>query len=75
MNKSNSLEAMYKELERWPGVTHRAEQVGRHPRLQLEHNGNSRFIPYSSTQVGRYGLMQKITQLRRTLREIGAERE
>lgn len=72
---SNSLEKLEQELERWPGVTHRAERTGRHPRLWLEYQGEKRFIPYSSTQVGHYGLMQKLTQMRRILREIGATRD
>lgn len=69
---SNTLEQMKKELNRWPGVNYRAEHSGRHPRLWVEYEGEKRFVPYSSTKVGRYGLMQKVTQLRRTLREIGA---
>ena len=69
---SNTLEQMKKELNRWPGVNYRAEHSGRHPRLWVEYEGEKRFVPYSSTKVGHYGLMQKVTQLRRTLREIGA---
>jgi len=72
---SNSLELMEKELSRWPGVEHRAEHAGRHPRLWVKYGEAERFVPFSSTKVGRYGLMQKVTQLRRTLREIGAERD
>lgn len=68
---ANSLEYLKKELKRWPGVEHRVEHSGRHPRLWLEYQGERKFVPFSSTKVGRYGLMQKVTQLRRTLREIG----
>lgn len=69
---SNTLEQMVKELSRWPGVNYRAQHSGRHPRLWVEYQGEKRFVPFSSTKVGHYGLMQKVTQLRRTLREIGA---
>lgn len=72
---SNSLEYLKKELQRWPGVDHRAEHSGKHPRLWVAYKGEKRFVPFSSTQVGKYGLMQKVTQLRRVLREIGAERD
>lgn len=75
MKNSNSLELILKELERWPGVTHRAEHVGRHPRIWVRYGDNEKFVTFSTTQVGRYGLMQKVTQLRRLLREIGATRE
>lgn len=75
VKKSNSLELMEKELVRWPGVNHRAEHGTRHPRLWIEFRGEKRFVPFSSTQVGKYGLMQKLTQLRRVLKEIGAQRE
>lgn len=72
---SNTLELLEKELARWPGVKHRAEHKGRHPKLWVKYRETERFVPFSLTKVGRYGLMQKVTQLRRTLREIGAERE
>lgn len=71
---SNSLESLEKELSHWPGVQHRAEHKGRHPKLWIAYRGEERFLPFSSTKVGHYGLMQKVTQLRRTLRELGAER-
>jgi hypothetical protein len=72
---SNSLEFLRKELECWRGVAYSVDKTGRHPRLWVECSGQKRFIFFSSTTVGKYGLMQKVTQLRRVLREIGAERE
>jgi len=71
---SNSLELLRKELERWQGVACPVEKTGRHPRLWVEYRGTKKFVPFSSTHVGKYGLMQKVTQLRRVLREIGAKR-
>ena len=72
---SNSLELLRKELERWEGVAYSVDKTGRHPRLWVAYKGEKRFIPFSSTHVGHYGLMQKVTQLRRVLREIGATRD
>lgn len=72
---SNTLEILERELARWPGVDHRVEPRKRHPRLWISYGGAERFIPFSKTKVGRYGLMQKLTQLRRTLRDMGAEHE
>jgi hypothetical protein len=70
---NNTLELLEKELRRWPGVRYRVDTSGRHPRLRVQYGEVERFVPYSFTKVGNYGLMQKLTQLRRTLKEIGAE--
>lgn len=72
---NNSLEALRKELKRWPTVDYTVDMSGRHPRIIVSYGGVERFVPFSSTKVGRYGLMQKVTQLRRMLREIGATDE
>jgi hypothetical protein len=72
---NNSLDMLRKELERWQGVAYSVEKTGRHPRLWVEYRGRKKFVPFSSTHVGKYGLMQKVTQLRRALREIGAEHD
>jgi hypothetical protein len=71
---SNTLEHLEKELRKWPGVNYRAEHASRHPRLWVSYGAAERFVPYSFTKVGKYGVMQKLTQLRRTLKDIGAER-
>ena len=71
---SESFDMLRKELERWQGVDYSVDKTGRHPRLWVEFGGRRRFVPFSSTHVDKYGLMQKVTQLRRTLRELGAER-
>ena len=71
---SNSLEQLEKELRCWPGVTYVVDRAGRHPRVRVQYAGTERFIPFSSTKVGHYGLMQKVTQLRRALKEMGAQR-
>ena len=75
MRMSESLDVLRRELERWRGVAYSVDKTGRHPRLWVECGGQRRFVPFSSTHVGKYGLMQKVTQLRRMLREIGAERD
>lgn len=70
---NNTLEVLEKELRHWPGVRYRVDTSGRHPRLRVQYGTAERFVPYSFTKVGKYGVMQKLTQLRRTLREIGAD--
>ncbi len=68
---SDTLKLLEKELRRWPGVKHRAEYGTRHPRLWVQYGETERFVPFSTTKVGKYGLMQKVTQLRRLLRDMG----
>ncbi len=68
---SNTLAALRAELRNWPGVTYRVTHRGRHPRLILSYGGHEQFVPFSCTKVGHYGLMQKVTQLRRTLTDMG----
>lgn len=71
---SNSLKVLEKELQYWPGVTYVVDRAGRHPRIRVRYGETEQFVPYSSTKVGHYGLMQKVTQLRRALKEMGAQR-
>lgn len=75
IHMSNTLEKLERELSRWPGVIHRAEHSGRHPKLWIRYGDTEQFLPFSSTKVGRYGLMQKLAQMRRMLRAMGAERD
>lgn len=69
----NTLERLERELKRWPEVEYWVDYAPRHPRLWVKRGDNTRFIPFSTTKVGRYGLMQKLTQLRRVLRQLGEE--
>lgn len=71
---SESLEFIKRELERWEGVTYGVEDVRPHPKVRIEYAGMRRFLPYSSTRVDRRGVLNKVTELRRLLREMGATR-
>jgi hypothetical protein len=68
------IESLKRELENWPKVSYAIEHGKAHPKLRLEYEGNRRFVPFSTTKVDPRGMMNKITELRRTLRDIGAQR-
>lgn len=72
---SESLDFLKRELERWSGVEYGVEDVRPHPKLHIEYAGARRFLPFSSTRVDRRGILNKVTELRRTLRDMGAERD
>lgn len=72
---SESLDFLKRELERWSGVEYGVEDVRPHPKLRVEYKGVRRFLPFSSTRVDRRGILNKVTELRRTLRDMGAERD
>lgn len=71
---SDSLELMERELARWAGVRYEVENTRPHPKMRLEYGDKRRFIPFSSTRVDRRGMLNKVTELRRMLREMGAVR-
>lgn len=73
---SNTLPLIERELRLWPDVTYSLDTHSkRHPRIVLQHGDTRRFLCYSSTKVQSRGLLNKVSELRRTLHEIGATRE
>lgn len=73
----DTLPELEKEVSRWKGVSATCETKGRkgHPRLWLEVGDQRRFVVYSSTSVERRAVCNCVSHLRRTLREMGAEKE
>lgn len=70
------IRMLERELEQWPKVKYEVEKEGRsrHPKLWLEYEGRRRFVVFSSTYVAHRGLKNNISNLRRVLRELGAEK-
>jgi len=65
-----------KELDKWSGVIgHRFEMGGRHQRLNIETEKGSRFIAMSLTASDHRATQNKIGDLRKVLRELGAEKD
>lgn len=65
-----------KELDRWTGITgHHFEHTGKHPRLVVNTANASRFITMSLTASDVRATKNKIGDLRKVLRELGAEKD
>lgn len=63
------------ELAKWRGVVaHRYETGGKHTKLVVETASGSRFLPFTNTKTDPRGELNKISDLRRVLRELGAEK-
>lgn len=68
--------AAVREVARWAGVSARFEDNARHPRIVLSFSGAERFVVYpASPSDSRRGLARFLADVRRTLRDLGAERE
>jgi hypothetical protein len=65
-----------KELGRWSGITgHSFKQIGKHPRLVINTADDSRFVTMSLTASDHRATKNKIGDLRKVLRELGAEKD
>lgn len=63
------------ELDRWPGVASRRAVRGKHNVLILSFGGVERLHFYPSTPSDQRGALNSVTQLRVTLKAMGACRE
>jgi len=63
------------ELAKWTGFTWGCRNGGRHKQIVLENEGHRRICPFSLTPVCRRSLLNNVTQLRRALNEIGAQKK
>jgi hypothetical protein len=62
------------ELAEWPGVAYRREGGRKHQRLYLSFDGRERFVVYPSSPSEYRGLQNKITDIRKELTGLGANR-
>ena len=67
--------ALLAELDKWHGVLgHRFEYGGKHQRLVVETESGSRFVTLSLTASDHRATKNKVSDLRKVLRELGAEK-
>ena len=67
--------ALLAELEKWNGlIGHRFEHGGKHQRLVIETETGSRFVTLSLTASDFRATKNKVSDLRKVLRELGAEK-
>lgn len=64
-------QAIEREMAKWPGVEYAIEHRGKHPALVVRRGGASRFVPFTNTRTDRRGILNKVSDIRRALREIG----
>lgn len=72
---NDSKYVLEREIRKWPGVTYSIEPSKVHPKLRLRYRESERFLPFSKTRVDPRGMLNKVTQLRRVLRDMGAAQE
>lgn len=74
MNRHPYDSAQDRELARWPGVTWSREIAGKHLKLVVEFEGQSRFIVFpTSPSDSTRGPLNHVQNIRQTLKEMGAE--
>jgi hypothetical protein len=66
--------ATARELESWPGVTMTEEDGGKHSKLVLHYNGESRIVVAANTPSDSRALPNHIALVRREIRGLGASR-
>lgn len=75
MTDKTTQKALLGELDRWHGVIgRRFEFGGKHLRLYIETEKGSRFVALSLTASDRRATKNKVSDLRKVLRELGAEK-
>lgn len=72
---NNQMDRLERELQRWPGVKYRLEPGGTHSKLCVTYEHRERRVPVSLTRVPSRGVLNKVTELRRILTTMGAERD
>ena len=72
--QKDMLQIIERELDHWPDVRWEIEKRSRHHRLHLTYRGQSRFIVCPSSQSDVRSLKNKVTDIRREARTLGAER-
>lgn len=62
------------ELRNWPDVDYEIKSGGKHPKLILKYGEASRFVTFSSTPVEGRAILNKLSDIRRELKALGASR-
>jgi len=75
MSSRDIVRAINREIEAWPGVTHYYERGSKHPRIVLSYGGRSTFRTFAGSPSDGFRAGRNcISELRRTLRDLGAAR-
>jgi len=66
------LAAVEAELQSWPGIDHRVERRSKHRSVRLTYGRHQRSVIIPTTGSDHRGPKNTVTQLRRTLKDMGA---
>ena len=70
MNRKDTEQAIRAELARHPNTQYTLEHRSKHPHIVIRCGERARKVPYSSTPTDPRALLNKIADIRRTVREI-----
>jgi hypothetical protein len=66
---------LIKELKKWKNVEFRIDNAGKHIKFYLTVNNKSRFVLFSKTIGDWRGKHRQVSDVRKTLIELGAEKK
>jgi hypothetical protein len=66
---------LVKELNKWKDVEFRIDNAGKHIKFYLTVNNKSRFVLFSKTIGDWRGKHRQVSDVRKTLIELGAEKK
>lgn len=76
MRHNEHSRAIEREVAQWPGVTLRFGNRRKHREAVLMYQDRERFVMYcSSPSDSRRGMKIKIAEVRRVLKELGAQKD
>lgn len=70
----HTRDILLRELGRWPGVSHELVRRSKHWALVLRYGERERTHVFSGTRTDNRATLNSLTLLRRTLRELGAQK-
>jgi hypothetical protein len=70
MRYKDTEQAIEAELSRHTNIQYCIERGGKHPRVVISCGGRRRKVPFSGTPSDHRALLNKIADIRRTVREV-----
>lgn len=75
-SKAREIEAFIeREIAEWPGASVEFREGKKHPRARIAHGGNMLSVTYSGTTGSRGSWQATIGDIRRALKQLGAQRD
>lgn len=68
-------QAAEREIRKWPGAAITERTRGKHCRVYLSYNGNTRFVVHPASPSDIRGVPRHVSDIKRQLALMGAKRE